>query len=45
VQVACQASAGIAVRDSRDPSGPRHAFTAVQWAAFTGALKQRAAAR
>lgn len=43
VEVARDASARIAVRDSRDPGGPRLAFTAGQWAAFTGVVKQCAA--
>ena len=29
----------VAVRDSKDPGGPRLAFTAATWAAFTGQLK------
>jgi hypothetical protein len=29
----------IAVRDSRDPHGPRLAFTPGQWRAFTTALR------
>ncbi len=45
VEVACEAPALIAVRDSQDPTGPRLSFTIPQWAAFTGTLKQHAAAR
>lgn len=29
----------IAVRDSRDPLGPRLAFTPARWRAFTAAIK------
>jgi hypothetical protein len=29
----------IAIRDSRDPHGPRLAFTPRQWKAFTAALR------
>ncbi len=43
VQVARPAPALIAVRDSKDPGGPRLAFTAARWTAFTGALKAHTA--
>lgn len=35
------ASAGslVAVRDSKDPDGPRLAFTPEEWTAFTGRVK------
>ena len=29
----------VAVRDSKNPGGPRLVFTAGQWKAFTGSLK------
>ena len=29
----------VAVRDSKNPDGPRLVFTAGQWKAFTGSLK------
>lgn len=29
----------VAVRDSKDPDGPRLAFTAAQWRAFTRRMK------
>jgi hypothetical protein len=29
----------VAVRDSKDPDGPRLAFTPVGWQAFTGLIK------
>lgn len=38
IEVAATARA-VAVRDSKDPGGPRLAFTAATWAAFTGQLK------
>ena len=31
---------GVAVRDSKDPSGPILYFTANEWSAFVGALKE-----
>ena len=45
VEVARETPALISVRDSKDPGGPQLAFTASQWTAFTGAVKQRAAGR
>ncbi len=38
IQVAATARA-VAIRDSKDPGGPRLAFTATTWTAFTGQLK------
>jgi hypothetical protein len=38
VEIAATGTA-IAVRDSRDPHGPRLAFTPAQWRAFTGRLR------
>lgn len=29
----------IYLRDSKNPAGPAHAFSAVEWAAFLGAVK------
>jgi hypothetical protein len=40
VEVACPASGLVAVRDSKDPGGPRLAFTPGQWTAFTTALRE-----
>jgi hypothetical protein len=37
VEIAATGTA-IAVRDSRDPHGPRLAFTPRQWRAFTAAI-------
>lgn len=45
VEVAALAGTGetgpalIAVRDSKDPEGPRLAFTPAQWRAFTAGVK------
>jgi Domain of unknown function (DUF397) len=39
VEIALHEHALIAVRDSTDPGGPRLAFTARQWTAFTATLK------
>ena len=33
--------ATVAVRDSKDPSGPRLAFTPEDWREFTGQIKTR----
>ena len=35
VEVAALPGGGIAVRDSKDPNGPRLRFTAAEWSAFT----------
>ena len=43
VEIASLAPGTVAVRDSKNPGGPRLAFPAGQWKAFTAALKQRAA--
>lgn len=39
VEVAGLPAAGIAVRDSKDPDGPRLAFAPDQWQAFTHQVK------
>jgi hypothetical protein len=39
VEVARNLSAVVAVRDSKDPDGPRLAFTSDDWDTFTAALK------
>jgi uncharacterized protein DUF397 len=41
VEWAHQASASghVAVRDSKDPTGPRLAFTTAEWSAFIAAVK------
>ena len=39
VEVARCQPGGIAVRDSKDPEGPRLTFTPSGWQAFTGQLK------
>jgi hypothetical protein len=36
---ACEAAPEVAVRDSRDPSGPRLTFPTAAWHAFAAALK------
>lgn len=40
VEVARPALGLIAVRDSKDPDGPRLAFTPGQWTAFTTAVRE-----
>ncbi len=40
VQVAGTTPGVVAVRDSKNPSGPWLMFTAGQWKAFTGRLKR-----
>jgi hypothetical protein len=45
IQVACDAPGAVAVRDSKNAAGPRLSFTAGQWTAFTGSLKERAPGR
>ncbi len=40
IEVARLAPNAVAVRDSKNPGGPRLAFTASQWKAFTRSLKQ-----
>ncbi len=46
VEVAAAAPGVIAVRDSKDPAGPKLAFTSRQWTLFTSTVKRlsRAAA-
>ena len=39
VEVARNLTGIVAVRDSKDPGGPRFIFTTAQWAAFTGHIK------
>jgi hypothetical protein len=39
VEAAFFPSRDIAVRDSKDPRGPRFQFTAKAWASFTAAVK------
>jgi hypothetical protein len=41
IEVACHAPGGVVVRDSKNAAGPRISFTAGQWTAFTGSLKER----
>ena len=45
IEVARPATGLIAVRDSKDPGGPRLAFTPGQWMAFTTAVRETPAAR
>jgi hypothetical protein len=40
VEVGTAATGVIAVRDSKDPSGPALAFTPEQWTAFASIVKQ-----
>ena len=39
VEVAPLPDGGMAVRDSKDPDGPVLTFTAAEWAAFIGGVK------
>jgi hypothetical protein len=39
VEVATALAAAIAVRDSKDPDGPKLIFTPQDWSAFTAALR------
>ena len=39
VEVASGAPSVVAVRDSKDPGGPKLAFTPEEWKAFTSAVK------
>jgi hypothetical protein len=39
VEVAGNLPGVVAVRDSKDPSGPALIFTPAEWAAFTGGVK------
>ena len=42
VEVARTLPAAVAVRDSKDPDGPKLIFTPADWAAFTAAIRVRA---
>jgi hypothetical protein len=42
VEVARTLPAAIAVRDSKDPAGPKLIFTVADWAAFTTAIRASA---
>ena len=44
VEVAAAPPAAIAVRDSKDPGGPKLIFTPQAWATFTQALRTGASA-
>ena len=39
VEVACTPPAAVAVRDSKDPDGPKLIFTPADWAAFTTTIR------
>ena len=39
VEVAILPDGGMAVRDSKDPSGPMLRFTSGEWCAFVGGVK------
>jgi hypothetical protein len=39
LEVAALPDGGLAVRDSKDPGGPKLAFAADEWAAFTAGVK------
>ena len=41
VEVAGLPAAGVAVRDSKDPDGPRLAFAPEHWRTFTDQVKAR----
>jgi hypothetical protein len=41
IEVACRPRGAVVVRDSQNAAGPRLSFTAGQWTAFTGSLKER----
>jgi hypothetical protein len=42
VEVAATLPAAVAVRDSKDPDGPKLIFTPADWAAFTETIRTRA---
>jgi hypothetical protein len=42
VEVARTLPAAVAVRDSKDPDGPKLIFTSADWAAFTAAIRASA---
>lgn len=39
VEVADLPDGGVAVRDSKDPDGPKLSFTLAEWQAFIGGVK------
>lgn len=39
IEVAVRPGHGLAVRDSKDPDGPKLTFTPAEWRTFTTALK------
>jgi hypothetical protein len=39
VEVAALPDQGLAVRDSKDPDGPKLTFTRAEWRTFTAAVK------
>jgi len=39
VEVASDTPSVVAVRDSKDPDGPKLAFTPAEWKAFTSTVK------
>ena len=39
VEVAQEAGGGVAIRDSKDPSGPFLRYTAQEWAVFAAGVK------
>jgi hypothetical protein len=42
VEVAAALPAAVAVRDSKDPDGPKLIFTPADWTAFTKTIRTRA---
>jgi hypothetical protein len=42
VEVAATLPTAVAVRDSKDPDGPKLIFTPQAWAAFTATIRTRA---
>lgn len=42
VEVAAALPAAIAIRDSKDPDGPKLIFTPADWAAFTATIRTAA---
>jgi hypothetical protein len=42
VEVAANLQGIVAVRDSKDPAGPKLVFTASEWAEFTGGVRDGA---
>ena len=45
IEVTSTVPGTVGVRDSKDPAGPKLAFTTRQWRAFAADLKEHAAAR